>query len=282
MQRIKSKLENITRKDGTDYHFFKSSVESICEKQDIHLFDYMYFLKKMAFIAILLFCTYLTNFGNNTSGEYLESMDKLTGFESMTLANINGLPVKSRFTIEKDNGMDNANSSKLITTAIDFAATLLFIGLVTLRMRWRVFASDYAVKLVNIKKDYKGDIEKDIKKCFDDKFGKVHEVAIIKDTGDILRNQMILSKLSRQVGDLKHKNQIIGVQNSNKLIKTIKKEEIQKHKLENLVIGNGAAPIKEIYVIFEMPIHKNKWIQNSIEMGEFISKTKDPQKKRFL
>lgn len=51
----KLKEERVLKKDGTPHKYFMSSIESICEKQDIHLLDYMYFLKKFAFIMILLF-----------------------------------------------------------------------------------------------------------------------------------------------------------------------------------------------------------------------------------
>lgn len=178
--------------------------------------------------------------------------------------------------------MEDAESSKLLTFMIDFIATVVFIGLISVRMRMRVFAGDYAVKLVNIRKGYKGDIKKDIEKWFDSKYGKVHEVSIVKDTGDILKKQMILSQISRKVGDLKMRNEIIGAQTSKKLLKCLKKEEFWKKKLEDWVIKNFGTEIKEIYVIFEMPIHKKKLIENTIEIGGFISSAKDPQKKKFL
>lgn len=225
---------------------------------------------------------YLTNLGNNTSGEYLSSNDELTGFESMTLANINGLQTKARFAIEEQNGMDEVDSSKYLTFTIDFLASLMFLGLITLRTRWRIFASDYTVKLVNINKEYKGDISSEIKKVFDTKFGKIHEVAIIKDTGDILANQMKVSQTRRKIGDLKARNLILGVNDSKKLTKYTNREAKQKSKLENMIIGSGQASIKEIYVTFELPEHKKKCIENSIEIGEFITKVKDPSKKKFM
>jgi hypothetical protein len=61
--------------------------------------------------------------------------------------------------------------------------------------------------LVNISKKYKGDISAEIKKVFDKKFGKIHEVAIIKGTGDILANQMKVSQTRRKIGDFKARNQ---------------------------------------------------------------------------
>lgn len=107
--------EMILKKDGSKYHYFKSSIESICNGQDIHLLDYMYFLKKFAFIMILLCCMYVTNFGSNTSGEYLISNDEITGFEEFSIANINGLATMARFEIEEKNGMDQVESSKFLT-----------------------------------------------------------------------------------------------------------------------------------------------------------------------
>ncbi|CAI2380575.1 unnamed protein product [Moneuplotes crassus] len=282
MAEKKLKEDIILKSDGSQYRFFKSSIDSICDKEDIHLKDYMQFLKKFAFIMILLFCMYLTNFGSNVSGEYLLSNDEFTGFEELSIANINGFEAMSRFDIEKENGMDQVESSKFLTGAIDFFASLMLLGMITLRERMRIFASDYSVKLVNISKDYKGDIESEIKKIFDSKFGKVHAVAVIKDTGDILCNQIKMSKISRKVGDLKARNMILGVEESKKLTKFINMETKQKAKLERLIVSGGATSIKEVYVTFELPEHKKKCIEDSIEIGEFITKVRDPSKKKFI
>ncbi|CAI2381386.1 unnamed protein product [Moneuplotes crassus] len=242
----------------------------------------MYFLKKFSFIMILLFCMYITNFGSNTSGEYLTSNDEITGFEEFSIANINGLETMARFEIEKQNGMDQVESSKFLTCSIDVLACCIFLGIITLRARMRIFARDYTVKLANISTDYNGDLEKEIKKVFDNKFGKVHEVAIIKDTGDILKNQIKLSKISRKVGDLKARNLILGVKGSSKLTRFTNIEAKQKAKLERLVLNSSTAANKEVYVTFELPEHKKKCIEDTIEIGEFITKVRGPSKKRFI
>lgn len=285
-ERLKSQI--ILTKDGLPFKL-RSGIVSICEKQDISLYDYLYFLKKLAFIMILLFFIYLSNFSNNISGSYLEKDDKLTGFEVLTLANINGLEPKSRFESERNNGMDSVASSRFLTLLIDLTATLVFIGLVTIRMRWRVYPSDYAVKLVNINKEYKGDIEKDIRKHFGDKYGQIHEVSVIKDTGDILKYQMELSRISRTIGDLKARNSLKGVENSTKLNKCVKLENNLKDKLKNETlkidkqkIEIGGAYIKEVYIIFEMPLHKKQLLESQLEIGEFITQAKAPKKKRFM
>jgi hypothetical protein len=280
--------QTITKKDGVPFKLC-SGIRSICEKQDICLFDYLYFLKKLAFIMILLFFIYLSNFSNNVSGSYLASGDKLTGFEMMTLANINGLEGKLRFETERDDGMESVASSRFLTLIIDFTATLVLIGLITLRVRWRVYTSDYAIKLVNIDKEYRGNIEIDIRKHFGAKYGQVHEVTVIKDTGDILKYQMEVSRMSRKVGDLKAKNLIKGVENSRKLTGCLKLENnlkdklnLEKQRIDGQKLEIGGAFTKEIYVIFEMPLHKKLLLENTIEIGEFISKAKDPKKRRFM
>jgi hypothetical protein len=66
------------------------------------------------------------------------------------------------------------------------------------------------------------------------------------------------------------------------LTKYTKREEKQKSKLENLIIGREQAPIKEVYITFELPEHKKKCIENNIEIGEFITKVKDPSKKKLM
>ena len=83
--------------------------------------------------------------------------------------------------------MDNVNSSRFLTLAVDLIAIMVFMGMITMRIQWRIYPNDYAVKLININPNYEGDIEKDIHKAFDAKFGKIHEVAVIKDTGDVLK-----------------------------------------------------------------------------------------------
>ena len=73
-----------------------------------------------------------------------------------------------------------------------------------------------------------------------------------------LNNQMIFSQISRRVGDLKARNKIIGVENSNKLTKCISQESKYKSLIESGVVGKEKAVIKEIYILFEMPEHKMK------------------------
>jgi hypothetical protein len=53
--------------------------------------------------------------------------------------------------------------------------------------------------------------------------------------------------------------------------------KIDKHRLEI-----GGAYIKEVYVIFEMPLHKKQLLESQLEIGEFISLAKEPKKKRFM
>lgn len=207
----------------------------------------------------------------------------------MTLANVNGLPVKARFKVERDEGMEDVADSRFLTLVIDLIATLLFIGLITLQIKWRVYPSDYAVKLTNINKEYKGDIEKDIRKYFEPKYGKIHEVAVIKETGDILKYQMELHRITEMIGDLKARNEHLGKSSSKKLLRAHTLESKLNDKLSKEIkrvdqakLEIGGANIKEVYVIFEKPVDKNKLIQNPIEVSEFIDKAKDPKKKRFM
>ena len=232
---------------------------------------------------------YITNFTNNVSGEYLYDEDEITGFESMTLANINGLPPKTRFESEYDMAMESVDSSRFLTLVIDIAATVVFLSWVSLQVRWRVYPSDYAIKLTNISREYKGDIEKDIKRYFEPKYGKIHEVAVVKETGDILKYQMQLYKVTQKLGDVKAKNEYLGQDSSTELRKYIKKEsklndlltrEIKRIDSKKMEIGG--AHIKEVYVIFEMPIDKNKLLQNPLEINDFIEKAKNPKKRRFM
>jgi hypothetical protein len=209
----------------------RSGIKSICDREDVHLYDYLYFLKKMAFVMSLLFWIYLTNFTNNCIGEYLESEDGITGFEFMTLANINGLPPMVRFESERDAGMDDVSSSRFLTVIVDFISTLIFIGIITLRVRWRIFPSDFAVKLTNIRRDYNGEIEKEIKTKFEPKYGKIHEIAVIKDAGDILHLQMKLNQITIKIGDAKAKNNFLGQDSSKELFKLYKQESAINEQL---------------------------------------------------
>jgi len=237
----------------------------------------------------LCFWIYLTNFTNNAVGEFLESEDGITGFEYLTLANINGLPRMLRFELELDEAMEDVSSSRFLTLIIDFTATLVFIGVVTLNSRWRIFSSDFAVKLTNLNKDYKGDIEKEIKNKFEAKYGKIHEVAVINNTGNILRLQMQLGHVHELIGDTKVKNEYLGMESSQELLKLHKRESSLNEKLANeikyidsLKLEIGGTSIREVYIIFEMPAFKNKLIQNPVEISDFIDKVKNPSKKRFM
>lgn len=207
----------------------------------------------------------------------------------MTLANINGLPPKIRFESEYDMAMESVDSSRFLTLIIDIAATVVFLAWVTLQVRWRVYPSDYAIKLTNINREYRGDIEKDIKRHFEQKYGKIHEIAVVKETGDILKYQMQLYKVTQKIGDTKAKDDYLGQDSSSELRKYIKKEsrlndlltrEIKRIDSKKMEIGR--AYIKEVYVIFEMPIDKNKLLQNTLELSDFIEKVKNPKKRRFM
>lgn len=157
---------------------------------------------------------YSTCLANNASGGYLEKEDKLTGFETLSLANISGLLPMERFDSTKDQQMESVDASRFFTVLMDLAATLVFMGIIILRIRWRIYPSDYAVKLTNISKDFKGDIEKEIRSKLESKFGRIHEIAVVKDTGEILSYQLQLHRVTNEIGDIKAKNEILGVNSS--------------------------------------------------------------------
>ena len=185
--------------------------------------------------------------------------------------------------------MENVDVSRLVTISIDFVASLIFIGIITLRIKWRIFPSDYAVKLTNISKDFNGDIESEIKRLFEEKFGKIHEIAVLKETGDILAYQMQLHKVTERIGEIKARNEILGVQDPKRLLKASKQESKINLKLSNEIsridkskIEIGKSYIKEIYIIFEMPIDKNKLINGIAEINDFVEKVKGNKSKKFL
>ena len=100
---------------------------------------------------------------------------------------------------------------------------------------------------------------------------------------------MELSRISRTIGDLKARNALKGLEGSSKLNKCVKQENNLKDKLkrETMKLDKqkleiGGAYIKEVYVIFEMPLNKKQLIESQLEAGEFISKVKDPKRKRFM
>lgn len=47
------KHEQILKKDGSQFNVFTSGIKSICERQDICLYDYLYFVKKFAFTMVV-------------------------------------------------------------------------------------------------------------------------------------------------------------------------------------------------------------------------------------
>ena len=112
LAREKLKNEIILRSDGTPHNFIRSGITSISDKQDVLLFDYLYFLKKIWFIMGVLAFIYIANFTANTWGDYLEYEDIITGFEKLTLANISGLKPMVRFDLEK--GIFNSSFLNLI------------------------------------------------------------------------------------------------------------------------------------------------------------------------
>ena len=189
-----------------------------------------------------------------------------------------------------DDQMTTMDTTRLVTILIDFISSLIFIGIITLRIKWRIFPSDYAVKLTNISKEFKGDIEADIRKLFEEKFGKIHEIAVIKETGEILSYQMQLHRVSEMVGDIKAKNEILGKQDSKTLIKIYKSEsninaKLSKEigKIDKTKMEIGKSTIKEIYIIFEMPIDKNKLINGIKEINDDVEVFKENKKsKKFL
>lgn len=193
----------------------------------------------------------------------MESEDKLTGIETTTLANVNGMYPATTSSDQRDNGMEEVNASRLVICVFDYIASLFFLGMVVLRIRWKIFPSDYAVKVTNIDKNYKGDLEKDLSRILDSKFGRVHEVAVIKDTGDILHYQMELLKVAERIGDLKAKHEVCGVSSTSLINKLSNKESKLNEALSGLKKSlhkqhNNLVPVKEAYVIFEKPINKNQ------------------------
>ena len=69
---------------------------------------------------IILGFVYSVNLASNISGSYLKSEDSLFGFEKTTLANILGLYPMVRFDLEKNDQMENVDTSRLSTILIDF------------------------------------------------------------------------------------------------------------------------------------------------------------------
>ena len=163
---------------------------------------------------IILGFVYSVNLASNISGSYLKSEDSLFGFEKTTLANILGLYPMVRFDLEKNDQMENVDTSRLSTILIDFVWSLIFIGIITLRTKWRIYPSDYAVKLVNITKDTNHCLISDIQKLFEEKFGKIHEIAVIRESGEMLNYQLKLLEITESIGDLKAKNEILGINDS--------------------------------------------------------------------
>ena len=259
-------FEKIRKKDDTRYSVICSGISSICELQEYVLYDYLYFLKKLGFLLIVVGLIYCVNLSHNITSSYLYEEDRITGLEKTSLANIDGLPFKARFKTERDEGIENVESSRALTAIMDFIATIMILGMVMLRMRWRVYPSDYAVKVHKIDSGYNGDIEKDISHIFDNKFGRVHEVAVVKGTGDYLKYQMKISHITERIGDYRAKEEICGAGSSKPINRLSKAESKFNERLSKLrekfqTIGHEKIPIKEVYVIFEKPEDKKKALE---------------------
>ena len=203
-------MRSFWNKDETPYNWWRSGIQSIWDRQDVLLYDYLYLLKKVSFVMIVLGFVYSVNLAANISGGYLSIEDSLFGFEKTTLSNILGLYPMTRFELEKDDCMNNVDDLRLTTLIIDFVWSLIFIGIITLRTKWRIYPSDYAVKLINISKDINKNYETDIHKLFEEKIGKIHEITTIRETGEILNYQLKLLKITEKIGDIKAKDQILG------------------------------------------------------------------------
>ena len=64
------------------------------------------------------------------------------------------------------------------------------------------------MQVTKIDTDYTGDFEKDLEKALDTRFGRVHEISVLRDTGNILNHQMSLIKVMEKIGDTKSKNEL--------------------------------------------------------------------------
>ena len=101
--------------------------------------------------------------------------------------------------------MTTIDLSRLVTILIDYVSSFVFIWIITSRIKWCIFPFNYVVKLTNISKEFKEDNVSDIRKLFEEKYGKYHEITEIKEIGDILYYQIQFFDFQRWLDILKLK-----------------------------------------------------------------------------
>ena len=101
--------------------------------------------------------------------------------EKTTLGNINGLEYVQDFVPSRDEEEEEADEGKAIMFFVNLSCMIvlfIFIGYQIVMSNAELLASkplmnikDYAVRIHSIDKNYKGDLESDIKSCFNDLYG---------------------------------------------------------------------------------------------------------------